>query len=192
MHHVTRYSSLPVIKPENVAAHSWQVAFITYLIAHDLTEAGHQVDLGIALSGAITHDVSECLSGDIIRSYKYSSPEMEDITRRADAANVEKLAEQIGVSLLWDWTGAKDYSLEGRIVAFADYVCVVTYCVEEHRMGNTMLDQIVEGVYLNLLRPLRDNKLFGVYVRQLFPKDDYLSGYLPLDESWRNPGKANQ
>lgn len=191
MHHVTRYSSLPVIKPENVAAHSWQVAFISYLIATDLQDCGVAVETGTVLTGAITHDVSECLSGDIIRSYKYSSPEMEDITRRADAANVKQLARELGVGRLeWDWTGAKDATLEGRIVAFADYVCVVTYCVEEHRMGNRMLDQIIEGVYRNLLAPLREDPHFGQYVSQLFPEDDYRSGYTPPDDTWRNISSA--
>jgi 5'-deoxynucleotidase YfbR-like HD superfamily hydrolase len=187
MHHVNRYSSLPVVKPENVAAHSWQVAFISYLIAEDLAEKGCIVSPELALKAAVVHDVSEALSGDIIRSYKYQTPQMEAATRGADAVNVRQLAEELGSSRLEsDWTLAKDQTLEGRIVALADVICVVTYCVEEERMGNSMLDHVLEGAYNNLLRPLRDHPLWGRYVMQLFPQDNYRSGYREPDATWRN------
>ena len=191
MHHVVRFSSLPTIRQENVAAHSWEVAFISYLIAHDLNARLFPVDVGRVLIKAVTHDVSECMSGDVIRSYKYGTDAMIRATREADSINVRALSEELGSERTWwDWTESKDDSLAGRVVAFGDYVCVVTKCVEEHRMGNTMLDQIVEGVYRTLLQPLRDDDRFGVYVRQLFPLDDYTSAYMEPGESWRNISSA--
>lgn len=188
MNHINRYSSLPVLKHENVAQHSWQVAFIAYCIAADIgTEpGGAPVDLGAVLAKAIVHDVSEAMSGDVIRSYKYSTPEMEAATRSADDLNVGRLSvefgERVGAELLNDWRGAKDATVEGRIVAFADMATVVTYCVEEHRLGNTMLDEdrprgILEAVHRLMMDRFGGDPLLEPYLRQLFPYNHWRSAY---------------
>ena len=57
MSHVNRYSSVPVNRKENVAEHSWFVAFYAYMIGKDLEAHQHEVDFGELLSRALVHDL---------------------------------------------------------------------------------------------------------------------------------------
>lgn len=185
--HIQRYSSMPVIRGENVAEHSWQVAFYSYVIGQDLIARGYAVRLDVLLSRAILHDLSEAMSGDIIRSYKYGTEQMAEATAHADLANMKVLAEDFGSisgDILEDWETAKDSDLEGGVVRLADLLCVVTYCAEEYRMGNALLDHILASCYVNLLRPLRASVEFGCYIQQLFPTDRYTDAYrrIPANE----------
>jgi len=185
MHHITRYSSLQQIRPENVAEHSWTVAYYSLLISLDLRDRFTDLDLGEVLAKAVMHDVSETISGDIIRSYKYSTPEMKAATEAADDTNMRILVRDlpVGESLYEFWSEAKDDRLPGRIVAFADLISVVTYVAEEHAMGNRMLDHIMKAVYEDLLRPMRGHFIFGYYVKALFPTDKHTDPYRTLEEA---------
>jgi 5'-deoxynucleotidase YfbR-like HD superfamily hydrolase len=183
LNHIQRYSSFPVIKPENVAQHSWQVAFYTYIIGCDLnrrtgTAGSRFVNVRLAVVKALVHDVSEALSGDVIRSYKYSSPDMRRATAWADYTNMQDLTAEfgeVGEQLFDEWHDAKNNTMEGKLVAFADLVTVVTYIREERAMGNSALNEVLQRCYEDLLRPMRDDPTFGVYVQQLFPVDEWYS-----------------
>lgn len=184
--HIRRYSSIPVIRGENVAEHSWQVAWYSYLIAIDLWEDGVTLDLAALLAKAVSHDVSEAASGDIIRSYKYGSDEMLAATRAADLANMVNLARELGLpagdnELMMAWRYAKDGTTEGEIITFADLLCVVGYCVEERHLGNQNMDRILSDAWEFLLTPYMDHDLFGRYVRQIFPTGHYTDAYRPLE-----------
>lgn len=180
MHHIGRYSSIPVINRENVAAHSWEVAFYSMLIAADLHEREHEIDYGSLLLKAINHDVSEVLSGDIIRSYKHGSPQMLQACHEADQVNMNKLLKEIGgtpgLVMGWSWSDAKNESLEGAVVRFSDMLCVVSYCVEEMRMGNTLIAYILEELYDEHLKQYHEDPIFAPYMQDLFP-----------NRNWRDP-----
>ena len=72
---VWRYSSIPVAVRENVAEHSYWVALYAVLIVRELG-AGQDVQGMVAIDGLI-HDVGECVTGDVVRPFKYSSPEFK-------------------------------------------------------------------------------------------------------------------
>lgn len=189
MHHVQRYSSIPVLFPENVAAHTGQICMLAYLIAHDLNSIpfdpmfrtnAHQVDLGLLMSKAVTHDLmSEVMSGDIIRSYKHSSEEIREACQAADQINVDLLASEIGGEAgsraYFDWMRAKDGSLEGRIVALCDLLCVVAYCVQEHKAGNTLIDGVMHGMH-EAVQPFLYTPL-SQYVNDVFPNNRWDDPY---------------
>lgn len=180
MHRVQRYSSIPVLRPENVAEHSWQIAMICYLIATDLDHdpatmapGRNPINMGKLLTRAITHDVSEALSGDIIRSYKHSSTKMRDACHDADLINMAKLRDEIGEmtgqALLTDWSNAKASDLEGDIVMLADLLCVVSYCIDERALGNVRIDHIAQAMYEESLTTWHEHKWLGRYVDRLYP-----------------------
>jgi putative hydrolase of HD superfamily len=181
MHHIQRYSSLPVLKPENVAAHSWQVAFISMLIGWDLIHRGGDVQMGDLLEKALCHDLSEAMSGDIIRSYAYSSPQMTEAKREADYQMTTRLTGEFGEAgtpALLQWENAKNETDEGQIVALADVLTVVTYCVEERRMGSEELDLILKRAYEQVLKPrFQDHPFLWRYVKQMFPDGNYTDAY---------------
>lgn len=182
LHHIQRYSSIPVLKPESVAAHSWQIAFISMLIGWDLAHRGTHVMMGDLLQRAICHDLNEAMSGDIIRSYKYSDPEVTRVLKGADEKLTHKLSREFGASsgdnAYEEWITAKDHMLEGHIVALADVLAVVTYCVEESRMGNSELDLILRRAYEQVLVPrFANHQYLGRYVTQIFPDGNYMDAY---------------
>lgn len=188
MHHVQRYSSIPVLFPENVAAHTGQICMLAYLIAEDMnaqsmsasTESTSVVDVGGVLSKAVTHDLmSEVMSGDIIRSYKHSGSAIKQACQEADEVNVKILSKEIGGAAgrcaYFDWAAAKDGSLEGRIVALCDLLCVVAYCVQEHKAGNTLIDGVMRGMH-EAIQPFLYTPL-GQYVNDVFPNNRWDDPY---------------
>lgn len=181
MHAVQRYSSLPVVRSENVAEHSWQIAALCSLIAEDLWLEGKRVDIGKLLTRAIFHDVSEALSGDIIRSYKHSSQEMLTACGNADADNMISLQAEIGGRagrvMSKAWAEAKGKDLEGEIVALADLLCVVAYCVEEHALGNRKIDHVLRGAYEGPLVVYHTHWYLAQYVNDLFPNRKWNDPY---------------
>jgi 5'-deoxynucleotidase YfbR-like HD superfamily hydrolase len=189
LRHVNRYSAYPCLKPESVAEHLWQVTFICLLIGYDLRRRfSSSIKMEILLAKAATHDISECMSGDIIRTYKYSSDEMRAACEAADRFNMGVLMEdfeEVSHTLYSIWAGAKSDTIEGDIVRFADLVAVVIYCAEEWHLGNTQLDATLERAYRNTIAPYHDHELFGLYVEQMFPSKNYRDAYR-LDSAYGN------
>jgi len=182
MHHVTRYSSVPVIRRENVAEHSWQVAMLGFLIGSDINYKHGEtiVDVGQVVIRAISHDVSEAVSGDIIRSYKHSSDIMREACAAADRINMAELVhplEAAGDQLYGFWQHAKDADLEGDIVEFCDMMCVVSYCVEESRLGNTMMDFVLEELYVKKMCEVHLHRYLGKYMDEIFPSGNWADPY---------------
>lgn len=187
MHNVQRYSSIPVVRTENVAEHSWQITMICYLIGHDLQAHGITVMMESLLSKALTHDVSEALSGDIIRSYKHSSEQMIIACHAADRLNMLDLCCELDGegtdSLMQDWINAKDSSLEGHIVKLADLLCVVSYCMEEHALGNSKIDFVLRELYTTTLSGYHTHTYLAPYVDPLFPNREWRDPYELTKES---------
>lgn len=182
MHHIARYSSIPVIKTELVSTHSWQMAMLGMLIGYDLNEEEpHTVDVGEVVERCVVHDISEAMSGDIIRTYKHGSPEMEEACREADHNNTYRLTREfgklVGDDIYIKWEVAKDDKLEGQIVTLCDAVCVVTYCAEEVRMGNDHMRHVPDDIFDEVLWPMRDHPQLGRYIHQLFPNGSYEDAY---------------
>jgi 5'-deoxynucleotidase YfbR-like HD superfamily hydrolase len=147
--HIRRFSSFPVTRPENVAEHTFYVAWYSWVIALDFEANGRAVDIADLLQKALAHDISEAVSGDIIRSYKHSSPQILEAMELADSANVEELLgrldleEQAGDQVGWCYRNAKNRSFEGAIIEFADMLCVVAYCLEEISSGNSHMRPVL-------------------------------------------------
>lgn len=171
MHSVRRYSSIPVIQPENVAEHSWQVAMIAMTIADDINSAaGHRIfDVESVLRKALVHDLSEVSSGDVIRSYKHSSADILEAMNIADEANMKKLANELDYGELSEWWSYSKRFDEGELVALADLLCVVSYCAAEERLGNSGMHDIRAGAM--------------DVIREKFGSHRILSRYIPEEEA---------
>jgi len=173
MSYVNRYSSIPVNRRENVAEHSWWVSFIALMVGTDLQAQGHDVKFDTLLMRAIMHDTSECMSGDIIRSYKHSDPEIREAMRNADDMAMAELTSKwgllVGVALRHWYATAKAEDLEGSIVAFADMAAVAFYCREEDRSGNRAIRRVLREMYETWFHAFADHSELGQYIHQMFP-----------------------
>jgi len=145
--YVERWSSFHVMHKESVAEHSFFTAFYCLILGRWLQMEGHTINLGLLLGRAIMHDVDEAFSGDFIRSFKHSSPDLAAMLHEAAKAFHMQLCkrltkhENLRFSLHDYWVFAKHVDLEGRILAFADFLSVLSYALMERRVGNTLMNQ---------------------------------------------------
>jgi len=186
MSHVTRYSSIPVHRRENVAEHSWWVSFIAMLICDDLLNEGVEVFKGEVLQRAIVHDLDECISGDIIRSFKYRTESMRLAMHDASTENMKEITSKmskVGAGVYDHWHDAKDNTLEGDVVRFADMVTVVAYCREEYISGNRHIARVLHEMYTTWFHEWHFHKKLGPYADRLFPRRLYTDALEHYDPS---------
>lgn len=141
--HVYRYSSIPALRRENVAEHSWYVAFYSFLIAQDLISRGQPVDLGKLLSRAIVHDLDESMTGDFLRVVKYSHPGLKSALDEVSVSMMNAISDDLKVGITDTWASAKADDIEGMIVEVVDLARVLSYVVEEIKSGNEHMRPII-------------------------------------------------
>lgn len=146
MSHVYRYSSLPTCRRENVAEHSWYVAFYAYLIARDLMQQGCPVDTWKLLSRALVHDLDESMTGDFLRYVKYGHPDLKRALDEVSVSMIDQMTYKLrsgGEAVKRDWCNAKAADLEGDIIQVADLARVLSYVWEEVNTGNSHVRHIM-------------------------------------------------
>lgn len=170
---IQRYSSLDVRRQENVAEHVFFCTLYSHLLAKDLLVRGYDIDPHIAIEKALYHDFEEALTGDIIRSFKYATPALREEIKKAGELRMGELIPEFGDAGagIWEtWKHAKD-GLEGKVVAFADLLCCVSYCRQELLGGNKHMMGVVREIQV-WLKNYQDDEHFGKYYLELYPNDD--------------------
>ncbi len=174
LRHIIRFGNCHKVHRESVAEHSVFTVYYSMMIARWLEGRKPQdrvLSMDTLLQRAILHDMEEARSGDFPRPFKYSTPEIKAALDKASVfafdqcmkATVSGDANDLD-ALRNHWERAKDESVEGRIVAFADYLSVVAYLWLEVRGSNLTMQQHVndmkeyasefEAEKYNFLRPL--------------------------------------
>lgn len=163
--HVFRYSSLPTHNKESVAEHTFYVAAYSMFLAEAINmRFGVSIDLRKLMYGSLLHDLDETLTGDIIQPFKYSSPEIKSAIDMQAERSMKILLNGLGMQHLYDeWMFAKDGTLEGSIVVLADHASVVSYCLEERKLGNGYANEPLKNVMLILRRNI-DSGVYHIYV----------------------------
>ena len=172
LRYVDRFSTCRVMKKESVAEHSFYVAFYSLMITWWCTDQDVPVKLNEykILSRALLHDIDEAATGDVPRFFKYSDTalknHLDEVAQKGVAQIAEKLWQaQSGVYAITDiWKNAKDNTIEGKILEFADFLSVLSYAAEEIRSSNfTMREHLTSMVEyyekfttedFNFIRPL--------------------------------------
>jgi len=159
LNHIRRYSSYPIIRQENVAEHLFWVTYSSYLIALDIKNytAGITVDMDALMEKAMLHDLEESQTGDVVRTFKYHSPETRTLMNQTAIGLISKfltdtLPKQVAEHVISRLKVSKDESLEGQIVALADLLAVLTYGREELLLGNSKM----RGILIKSLDYLRE------------------------------------
>lgn len=148
MRYVTRYSSIFVLHKESVAEHSYYVSLYALIIARELRARGEQVNIESVLMRAIVHDIEECRTGDIFRPFKYANDELKKMIDEQAKKEIEGVFKKLNLStsvvgiLEYHWEEAKGDCIEGCIIAFCDFLSVLSYMLQEINCSNqTMLGQ---------------------------------------------------
>lgn len=165
LRYVVRYSISRRHHQESVAEHMFYTAFFTLMIAEHLPPGS--VNVGAAVRRALIHDVEESGTGDIIRPIKNKvREEVEAVGDLVAGEFFDKITSDKGVSsrLYVGWKQAKDETPEGCVVAFADFLSVLSYLHQEIQSGNRLImgtvtelvsySQKFDHPKYDLLRPL--------------------------------------
>lgn len=173
--HIRRYSSIQVIRPENVAEHSFYCSLIAFAIATDARLNNvRSVNPERTAVRAMCHDLEESMTGDILRSFKYSSEELRACIEEAGRNRMRALSKDFGLAegnVAWAWRHAKDGD-EGEIVALADLLCVVAYVREERLAGNQHLNDVATEVHGYIGERFGPDHWLHRYVADLYPNND--------------------
>lgn len=122
---VRRYHAEPIIGEQTVAAHSWGVVCLIFLLD---PEASRELILAAAF-----HDVAEGKFGDPPAPVKWESQELKDIYDRLEDRQIGRLG--IGFTLT---------PTERALLKQADYLEAMWFCYEQRRYGNRGVDPIFD------------------------------------------------
>jgi 5'-deoxynucleotidase YfbR-like HD superfamily hydrolase len=134
--HVVRFSSIPVSVPENVAEHSFYVALYAIIIHKTLRP--NDVDIvGAIILGAILHDLAEAKTGDVVRTFKYSSDALKKEIDKAEHVIISQFPALIlDIYNLHKHIESDDHAYVSSVIKAADFMSLHQYMVREIRRGN--------------------------------------------------------
>lgn len=148
LRYIKRFSTCRTVSTETVAEHTAYVVIYSALIARWVIEnTDQEVLLGMLLTRAALHDVEEARTGDFPRTFKHRTQELREAVEVAARIEAEDIFKQITddtdvqKDLLNAWASAKDNTVEGRILEFADFLSALAFVVEEKKVGNFCLSQ---------------------------------------------------
>lgn len=138
---IKRFSTHPCIIPMSVAEHCYYVIYYSWLVAQEFIKSGQQIDIKAVFEKALLHDIEEGITGDMHKFFK-----TEIIHKEIDKACKDK----VSLEIYKIWKNARDDSIEGQIVNFADNYEVLIYCLEEAKIGNKDLYKIFKDQCKNM------------------------------------------
>lgn len=150
---ILRFNNTPRITPENVAEHSYYVAFLGMLIGDYLENKGVEIDKLRLIQMALFHDVEETVSGDILAPIKQGA-----FRKILDKENIRNIAMLTGglengkkYSRLWQEV-VDEKTLEAKIIKLVDKMSCIIYCIREIHLGNRYFRAILECEATNILK----------------------------------------
>lgn len=130
-----RYNNRIKIKDENIAEHSFFVAYNILKIGYDYKLSREVVNEAVAM--AIVHDYPEVFTSDIPHDCKQSHPELRDILSKVERDFIEKQMPE----LLDRYDKlSNEYSLSTILVELGDAISVLQYSNREISLGNNTED----------------------------------------------------
>lgn len=149
---ISRFNNTPRIASENVAEHSYYVAFLAMLMGDYLAKKGVRLDKLTLLQMALIHDIEEAVSGDILAPIKQGlfRKELEKENIKNVLLLMTGLDSGKDYSNLWQ-EAAGGKTLEARVVKLVDKMSCIIYCIREIHLGNKYFSAILECEATNIL-----------------------------------------
>lgn len=144
--HVRRYSSNLLIKDESVSDHTWCMISLALEYVPELKKRfpGSNIELTNVLAGIAVHDVEECLTGDIMRPFKYHDDNILQAIRHASDV------------VLMDYIGSERYyyikgitskkTVQGVLIKIFDLAQAGYKMKSEVELGNSYFANELENV----------------------------------------------
>lgn len=156
--HIERYSTFQLVGHETVAEHSYFVALYARVLC---AYVKYPVNLQLVMERALFHDIEEAVSGDIVHAFKYSGQLREELDRINNQTIKKVFYEIKGKDYYINvWKSAKDSSIEGQIIELADNLSVLSFAIEELRLGNSYMKIVIDNT-LEILREISESTYFG-------------------------------
>ncbi len=139
--YVTRFSTCRTLHKESVAEHCYYTALYSLVLAKWVEcQCNISVDVERLLSKALIHDLEEAITGDIPRDFKYMNEDLHKHIETVSEIGFQKVSETVFQNYNPDhwlllWRTAKDDTIEGKILSFADFLSVISYVYEEIRIA---------------------------------------------------------
>lgn len=147
---INRYSRDKFVHPETDLEHIGWVSMWSYLAAKDIeSQLGGEVsiDYGKLLIKAVSHEFDETLTGDVSSPTKYYNNDVLKSHKLMESHSVKSVERFLNLSIYEDWANAKDSSLEGIIVKWADTLAVVyKVWVEVNLFNNSSFGIVLEEI----------------------------------------------
>jgi 5'-deoxynucleotidase YfbR-like HD superfamily hydrolase len=177
--YVTRFAGTPVLRPENVAEHSYMTAQYAFMIARHCEELGsRKVNMEKLLIRALVHDMDEAVMVDLPRPIKYADEELRKRWNALCHRVIQELQTALGIPFFAAWLEAKDETLEGEILRLADFMSVTAYVIEEIRRGNSFMQEVLKGNIEYLSEHLRRGDLPTTLTQLTFDTRSIAQEYL--------------
>ncbi len=136
MSQLIRYNNKMVIKPENLAEHSFYVAHAIMRLGYDFKIPKETIEKAVCM--AISHDISEVQTGDIIYNIKEKSPVIREEIEKLELYYHEKyFPETLDYFKLYM---EESDPLASLLVKTADAMSVLMYMNREKEFGNKSTD----------------------------------------------------
>lgn len=144
---ITRYSANYQSHIETLSDHITDVSMMSYIICLDLLNLHEDIDVGKVLEYAITHDVEETRTGDVVRSLKYYDDRVLSELKRVAQEIEYNYAKSHNYPRLHEmWDNSKS-GKEGLIIKLTDMLSVARKCIQEvELLGNKTFLKITREV----------------------------------------------
>lgn len=134
MSEMTRYSGRLKLTKENIAEHSWYVAYYILLVGNDYNIKQNIINKAVSI--AIVHDIPELFTNDIPHNIKVNFP---NIKAEIEKAELEFMKEKMP-NLLKYYDELSQDTLEMLLVNIGDALSILLYTNKEISLGNTSED----------------------------------------------------
>lgn len=131
MHGIIRYANRVRIKNEDLAQHSYSVAYYCFDIAAEFNIPDDIRNEAIAM--AIIHDIGECFTSDLPHDIKYENPELKNLCNQLERKYVDKLPN---IRTLWFNLEDNGDTIQKWMVKLGDDLSVKSYVDRELALGN--------------------------------------------------------
>ena len=145
---IKRFGTLPMIEFESVAAHSYNVAILSLMIAD--FEESKEIDKETVLRKALLHDFEESILSDIPHSIKhrYKGGRLAKMLKGIVPELIEEeifkeLPDNLRENYICHSRDAKD-GTEGKIVEAADAMDTILTAIRELKLGNRYFEKVFE------------------------------------------------
>jgi 5'-deoxynucleotidase YfbR-like HD superfamily hydrolase len=136
--HIQRYSTVPRVRSESVAEHSFFVACIVIRLHKE-----YDFDLGAAVVMATMHDWTESWLDDVTVPTKRKFPKLALAVQEAEA---QIAATEFPDNIYQLWLEHKEHlSVESKIVHYADVIQCMQYAGHEVKIsGNSYMAKVLQ------------------------------------------------